>query len=133
MSDDSTKGFEVVRREGARELMLSQDGALNISGLPIEQQNALIVKHAEMTLQLQHKAAEAAIDARSLATRLGTIAAQTQEAEKTGASVTITNVKEDSMGRTEVLMGNSEAAHIGKLSSSQQGRKGGFLGWLFGR
>ena len=37
------------------------------------------------------------------------------------AAVTITNTKDDSLGRTEMILGNSEAAHAGKLSRSQQG------------
>lgn len=131
MSTDS-KSNGLIRQEGAKALCLSKDGDIDISGLPVEQQNALIAKQAELRLSLQHKASEALIDAQMLDTRLKTMAAQAKEADKTGASVTITNVKEDSMGRTEVLMGNSETAHRGKLSTSQQGRKGGLFGWLFG-
>ena len=43
--------------------------------------------------------------------------AQTPE----NASITITNVKDDSLGRTEIITGNTEAAHKGKLSRSQTG------------
>lgn len=37
------------------------------------------------------------------------------------AAVTITNVHEDSLGRTEIMIGNTDAARRGKLTRSQSG------------
>jgi hypothetical protein len=114
-------------------LNLAQQTSIDISQLPQEQQNELVRAHAMGHIEIQRKAAELGIDAKSLETRLKTMGTQTQEAVDSGAVITITNTKEDTMGRTEVIMGNSDTAQKGRLTRSQQGKRGSFLGWLFGR
>ena len=49
------------------------------------------------------------------------MANQTEQVSKAGDSVTISHAHTSTLGRTEVLMGNTEKAAKGKLSRSQTG------------
>ena len=114
-------------------LDLTQHTNVDMTGLPDEMQHELTKQHISGQIENQRKAAEAGIDAKVLDTKLKTIGTQVGEAIEAGADITISNVKEDSMGRTEIISGNSEAAQKGKLTRSQQGKRGSLLGWIFGK
>jgi hypothetical protein len=55
------------------------------------------------------------------AAQLATFGKAVGDTTAQNAHVTITNTKDDSLGRTEMILGNTEAARAGKLSRSQQG------------
>jgi len=105
----------------------------DMAELSEETRQELSRQHFSNLIENQRKQVEAAIDAKILETKLKTMGKQTGEAIDDGADITISNVKEDVMGRTEIIMGNSEAAQKGKLTRSQQGKRGSFLGWIFGK
>jgi hypothetical protein len=52
---------------------------------------------------------------------LGSFTDQTQRATNAGASATITHTQTSSLGRTEVVIGNTEKAASGKVSRSAAG------------
>lgn len=63
------------------------------------------------------------IDAAVLKKTLNDLADVTIEVSESGNAVTITHTQSTKVGRTEVMMGNTEQAKSGKLSKSQTGVK----------
>ena len=72
-------------------------------------------------VELAKKGMEQSIDVDSLRARLNTFGNQVYDVIEKGGSITITNAKDDSIGRTEVIMGNTDEAAKGKLSRSAKG------------
>ena len=76
---------------------------------------------AKQKVELAKKGMEQSIDVDSLRARLNTFGNQVYDVIEKGGSITITNAKDDSIGRTEVIMGNTDEAAKGKLSRSAKG------------
>jgi len=111
-------------------LAISQRGDLDLSELTPEQQKQIRLEHAKGVVAADAKARDVAVDAQVLDKSLETLTHHAREASKEeGMSVTITNVREDKMGRTETIIGNTETASKGKLSRSQTG--GRDLTWVW--
>jgi len=79
----------------------------------------LITRRASSTVS--KKAQELHVDVAALKSTLGTLAATTNEVAQEGNSVTITHTQTSSIGRTDVIMGNSEHVQSGKLTRSARG------------
>ena len=94
---------------------------LTLDGLTEEQVQELTKQQAEGMIQVQIRAADIAIDAKALDVSLGTLSKHTEEVAQSGQSVTITQTRDDKLGRTEIIMGTSDAAKRGKLTHSQIG------------
>lgn len=92
-----------------------------LSMLPENQRNALMAEHAKGMLDITRKATEMHVDVAALSAALGTVANTTIQAAKDGNSVTASHAQTTSIGRTEVIMGNTDAARVGKLTKSQTG------------
>jgi len=92
-----------------------------LSMLPENQRNALLAEHAKGMLDISRKAIEMNVDVAALSAALGTVASITVQAAKDGNSVTASHVQTTSIARTEVIMGNTDAARLGKLTKSQTG------------
>ena len=78
-------------------------------------------------IELQKKAIEHGIDTKSIEKRMGDMSDNVIKANDDDFSATITGAFTDKLGRTEVIMGNSEAAQKGNLSRSQKGEKNNTL------
>ena len=83
--------------------------------MPEDQRRALLTDYARDSRNLAAKATELGIEVNVLRGALDTLARATQDVSKNGDSVTITHVQNFKFGRTEVIMGNTEAANKGKL------------------
>jgi len=105
-----------------KELHVGGEVTLDLTGLTEEQVQALKAKYAEMVIESKAHELKIATDLQALDRALSTMASKTAEvADQEGASVTMTKTQDDAMGRTEIIMGTSEAAKSGKLSRSQAG------------
>jgi hypothetical protein len=105
----------------ATTILLGGSKQLDISGLSEGQRQGLIIEHAKVMIAVNRKAQELVADAGALNHSLGTMAHHTNEVAANGHSVTITHTQDTSLGRTEIIMGTSEAARKGKLSRTQSG------------
>jgi hypothetical protein len=94
---------------------------MDLSGLTKEQIQDLKVKAGEAMIDVGKKAAQQKIDTNTLDEKLRTMTEHTDAVSKAGGSITITSTQDDSIGRTEILTGDSDAAKKGKLSRSQTG------------
>jgi hypothetical protein len=114
-SNNDQKSREVIS--------LTNTESLSLAGLPEDQQIAIRRMDAENQIRLRAKAQELGIEAMATHQRLATMSDAAAKAESDGNSVTITSTINDSMGRTETIIGNTETAQKGKLSRSQAGLK----------
>lgn len=103
-------------------IQLGPNSQIDLSGLTTEQQQQLRIKHAEAMIGVNKKSQELVADAGALNHSLGTMAHHTSEVANAGHDVTITHTQDSSLGRTEVIMGTSDAAKKGRLSRSQTGQ-----------
>jgi len=111
-------------------IQVGQTGeVLDLRGLTDEQKQELKTKYLEAMIEVGRKAAEVGVDTRALDEKLGTMAEHTRAVSESGGSITITSTQDDTIGRTEIIMGDSEAAKKGKLSRSQTGERD--LTWVW--
>ena len=95
--------------------------AIDLSGLPEAQRAELVKAHTAGMLDIARKAQELSVDVGALRAALDVATNTAKDASAAGNSVTITHVVESKAGRTEVMIGNTETAHTGKLSARQAG------------
>jgi len=88
--------------------------------MPIDRQE-LLKQHAAGMLDIGRKAQELSVDVGALRATLDVATQTAKQASDSGHSVTITHSVQSKAGRTEVIMGNTDTAHSGKLSSRQAG------------
>lgn len=121
MSDD--KSLPVVKPSAMPTSVVSNSSTAFelLAMLPEAQRNALIEEHTRGMLDINRKATEMHVDVAALSAALGTVSDTTLQAAKDGNSVTASHTQTTSIGRTEVIMGNTDAARVGKLTKSQTG------------
>jgi len=104
---------------------------LDLRGLTEDQKQEIKMKYADAMIEVVKKAAEVGVDTRALDTKLSTMAEHTKDiSTHPEASITITATQDNSIGRTEVIMGTSDAAKKGKLTRSQTGQRDLTLVWV---
>jgi|TARA_B100001964_G_C14218316_1_gene593966 hypothetical protein len=128
MTDKNERGELVESGSGSVQPASSQDklvldggNTLEMAGLNEQQISELKVKYAEGKIDLAHKAQELGLDVQALDKTLSTLASQTASVSAAGDAVTMTHSHTNTLGRTEVIMGNTEKARSGKLTKSQSG------------
>lgn len=102
---------------------LGPSTSIDLSWLPENERKALLLDYAKGMIDISKKAQELHIDAAVLKKTLDDLADTTIEVSESGNAVTITHTQTTKVGRTEVMMGNTEQAQSGKLSKSQTGVK----------
>lgn len=103
------------------DIILGDSNVLKTSGLTEEQIQDLRMQHAKGMIDLHRKAQELQVDIHALDSALSEMSKHTAEVSKAGDSVTMTHSQTNTMGRTEVIMGNTEKAAEGKLTKTQTG------------
>lgn len=102
-------------------LALATGQIVDLSFIPEGQRNALLAEYVRGTLDIAKKANELHVDVITLRNTLGTLADTTRQVSQDGNSVTVTHTQTTAVGRTEIIMGNTETAGKGKLTRSQIG------------
>ena len=100
---------------------LTENKSVDLSHLDEESKKEIHQLIAKQKVELAKKGMEQSIDVDSLRARLNTFGNQVYDVIEKGGFITITNAKDDSIGRTEVIMGNTDEAAKGKLSRSAKG------------
>ena len=113
MTDKENKNKDIIN--------LTENKSVDLSHLDEESKKEINKLIAKQKVALTKKGVEKSIDVDSLRARLNTFGNQVYEVIEKGGSITITNAKDDSIGRTEVIMGNTDEAAKGKLSRSAKG------------
>ncbi|MGH7047288.1 MAG: hypothetical protein ACREE2_12975 [Stellaceae bacterium] len=104
-------------------IALATGQTVDLSFIPEPQRNALMAEYMRGTLDVARRAHELHVDVMTLRNTLGTLADTTRQISQDGNSVTVTHTQTTAVGRTEIIMGNTEEAGKGKLTRSQTGRE----------
>lgn len=100
---------------------LTPTAEIDISFLPQEKREALMNDYAKGLVDISLRAQELNVDSAALKKTLDDMSDTTKQHVENGSAVTISHTQTTSVGRTEVIMGNTEKAHTGNLSKSQTG------------
>lgn len=102
-------------------LDLSKIDEINLDNLSEAQRENITGKFADAQLELVKKAQQAKIDLGATKQGLDDFADTVKKSTSEGTSTTITHTQTTSVGRTEVVMGNTEKAAKGTISRSGAG------------
>jgi hypothetical protein len=118
-----TAAVSQTRHQGqpVRTIQLGQQDTLDVTNLAPREQDALEVEAHRRAIERDDHAQRLKQDLAVTATQINTFAKAVNDTVAQDAAVTITNTKDDSLGRTEMIFGNTDAARSGKLSRAQQG------------
>lgn len=106
--------------------------SVDLSFLPEEERKALVVNYIGGMIDLSRKAKELGVDVRGLKNYLDTLAHTTEEANRTGSSVTIDTTYKTENTTTTVVMGNTDRAKRGKLPGSEPEETNWFRYFIIG-
>lgn len=97
--------------------------AVNLEGLTETQVQELKMLAAKNNIDVMGRAKELGLDAHALGASLNSMTNAAADATETNTSFTATQTRDDHLGRTEIVVGNTETAAQGKLSRSQSGQQ----------
>jgi hypothetical protein len=100
---------------------ISPTTMLDLSHLSEQERKALLFDYTRGMLDVGRKASELNVDVTTLRNTLDNFSQIARIAQEDGTSVTITHTQTTAIGRTEISMGNTDAAKTGKLTRSQTG------------
>ena len=129
---DNTEGGAIQKTGQAIRFDPLNPGAnmIDLGSLSQDQQNQLVMEYMRGTLDINKRAAQMHVDVNAFKNMLDVMATKTRElAEQEGTSVTMQHTQETSVGRTEVIMGNTAQAASGKLTRTMAGERN--LTWLY--
>ena len=109
----------------------STNSLIDLTGIPPEQVAELKRQYASGMIDLAKKAQDLKIDNTSLAMLLDSYNTETAKATQANVSMTATHTQTTAIGRSEVVIGNTDRAASGKLSSSAAGVPDRLL-WIVG-
>ncbi|MGE4070691.1 MAG: hypothetical protein AB7E72_05900 [Lysobacterales bacterium] len=111
---------------------LAPGTSIDIAWMPEKDRQVLLGEYTKGLLDIAKKAQELHVDSAALRKTLDDLAGTTREVAETGNAVTISHTQTTSVGRTEVIMGNTQQAQSGRLSKSQTGEKDYTPWYVFG-
>jgi len=114
------------------QINLGPSTSMDLSWLPENERKALLIDYTKGMMDISQKAQELHVDAAVLKRTLDDLSDTTREVSDRGNAVTITHSQTTKVGRTEIMMGNTEQAQSGKLSKSQTGEKDWTPYYIFG-
>ena len=137
MTQEETKSLTTTEEQASSDIPadkainLTQNQILDMAGLTESQIQELRLQYTSGMIDIQKKAAELKVDVVALDALLVSFNDQTAKSTEAGAHTTITHTQTSSVGRTEVVIGNTDKAANGKISRSAVGEKDIVL-WLSG-
>jgi len=131
-TNDQDKNITKTSGNVPTEINLGPSTSMDLSWLPENERKALLIDYTKGIMDISKKAQELHVDAAVLKKTLDDFSDTTREVSDSGNAVTITHSQTTKVGRTEVIMGNTEEAQSGKLSKSQTGEKNWTPYYIFG-
>lgn len=119
MSNDNKVDLLRSKDNVPSSISLSPTTSLDISFLSEEERKALLTDYSKGMVDLSVKAQELNVDSMALKKTLEDLAGTTNDVASSGNSITVTHAQTTKLGRTEIIMGNTDQAQTGKLSKSQ--------------
>jgi hypothetical protein len=129
MSDENSNLPE--RRSGTpQSIVLGNIKEISLAGLPENVVQELRREYAKGMLDVNVAAMKYGVETQALAAVLRNMSQETAAATKDNTAITITRTQQDTLGKTEVIMGNTDTARKGKLTRSQAGLPDYTLAWI---
>lgn len=123
-SESDNQGLKTLDQGSVpTKITLAPTAEIDISWLPQEKREALLHDYTKGMMDISLRAQELNVDSAALKKTLDDMSDTTKQHVESGAAVTMSHTQTTSVGRTEVMMGNTEKAQTGKLSRSQAGEK----------
>jgi hypothetical protein len=110
-----------VEPSGVSTLISVAQQEIDLADLPEETKNELKTEMTRKVIENADRQVKIGQDVQSLSASLNTMSTSSTEMAQEGLTMTISNTKDDNLGRTEILIGNSDAAQRGKFSRTQSG------------
>ena len=133
MNDEKeNKNIVISNNNVPSKINLSPTAEMDISFLTEDERKVLLKGHIEGMLNISRKAQELHVDSASLKKTLEDLSDATKDVTEGNNAVTITHTQTTNIGRTEIMMGNTEKAYSGKFSKSQTGEKDWTPYYVFG-
>ena len=101
----------------------ANDQNLDLSLLSPEAQEEVRKSHALGQVELQLKAKKMGLETMELDENLKNFEATVADASRNGSHAQVTKTQNNTLGRTEVIIGNTDNAAKGKFTKSQTGEK----------
>lgn len=130
--ENENKSLEKSSEKVPINIDLGPAGSIDLSHLPEKERNALMVDHAKNMIDVQKRALEMNVDAGALKKTLDDMTGAAKSANENETSATLSHTQSSQVGRTEVMIGNTEKANKGKFSNSQTGEKDLTPYYIFG-
>lgn len=111
---------EIAKPENGK-IDLTKMSEIDLSTLDEDQQQLIMQKYSNAQVDLAKTAQQAKIDISATKATLDDMTGSVKDATTDGSSITITHTQTTSVGRTEVVMGNTERAAQGKVSRTGSG------------
>lgn len=122
-NENENQDLEKSSNRVPMKLDLGPTNSLDLSFLPENERQALFKDYANGMIDINKKAQELHVDAVILKKTLDDLTDTVKSATDSDISITLSHTQTTKVGRTEVLMGNTEQANKGRLSKSQTGEK----------
>lgn len=129
---DNSKDVSVRVEHTPTKINFGPAQEVDLTGIPETQRAAMLAEYQKGILDVSKKAHDMKVDVDALHATLSHLGGATHEAAKDGTSVTITHTQDTSIGRTEIIMGNTTEAQRGQLSRSQTGETNWTPYYIFG-
>lgn len=120
---NENKSLEKSDDQEPQMIDLGSLGKVKISDLPENERNALLTEHAKNLMQIHKKGHDIKLDSDGLNKTLDGMTDTAKSAKENDTSATISHTQTSELGRTEVMIGNTNKANEGKFSNSQTGEK----------
>ena len=127
-----TSGGTPSTQAGSFIIPLTPAAGVDLSHLPEAQRLTLMHDYSRGMLDVSRRAQELGVDAQALANTLGVLSASVDKATQNGTAATASFSNASSIGRVEVVMGNTDTARAGKLTRSQTGERDWTPFYVFG-
>ena len=125
MTDSDSGAIQPVRGQAIRFDPLNPSTSADVfAALSEEQRSSLMLEFARGQLDINKKANEMHVDVGAFRNMLDVMSTKTRElSAQENTSVTMSHTQETSVGKTEVIMGNTAQAASGKLTRTMAGER----------
>ena len=123
LKTETDKNVAVRIEQMPTEINFGPAPTIDLSGISEKERAQMLTEYNSKVLDVSAKAQEMKVDVDALRATLNSFSITANEASQDGNSATITHTQTTSIGRTEIIMGNTDQAKTGKLSRSQTGER----------
>jgi hypothetical protein len=134
MNADESQGSNLPERRSdpRKSIRLGNISEIGLEGLPDDVAQQLRADFVKGMIDVNLLAVKYGVETQALAAALRNLSEETVTAIKEGSHITITRTQEDSLGKTEIITGNTETAKRGKLTRVQSGLPDYTLAYIIG-